>query len=484
MQILKYFILFLPVFTSFSSYGQIVFEKTYGNAQEERGEGIVQLPDSSYIVVGATSSFGDLSTNLLLLKIDSLGNAVWTKIFGGSNVDAGMEIIPTSDGNLAMIGYTNSFGAGGYDVYFIKADIHGTVLLSRTYGGADWDLGYSIAETSDGGFVLTGETYSSGSGSNDAFILKIDALGDTVWSKEFGGAGSEIGWSIEEAANGDLLLAGETSSTGAGQTDAWLVRVDNNGTLIWEKTYGDAGDDTGKDMVELSNGNIMFVWNTITPGNSYWSTIQSKINPTNGNEMGNQIFSNPFNYFSHKVITYTGRSTTLTVGYISPGVTLDDMVFFGLDTGGMNYDAICPGLSLGGSGPDYGKDIITTSDGGVALVGERNVGTGYASVFVVKLMGDCIGTGATTHDSIFVTDILQYETDITTVYPNPTRGLIYINSNKKWEKFKILNTWGKLLEEFRCNEQVQFETSLPSGMYFLVVENGDEKVTLKLVISR
>ena len=484
MQILKYFILFLPVFTTFSSYGQIIFEKTYGNAQEERGEGIVQLPDSSYIVVGATSSFGDLTTNLLLLKIDSLGNTVWAKILGGSNVDAGMEIITTSDGNLAMIGYTNSFGAGGYDVYFVKADIHGTVLLSRTYGGADWDLGYSIAETSDGGFVLTGETYSSGSGSNDAFILKIDAIGDTVWAKEYGGAGSEVGWSIEEAMNGDLLLAGETSSTGAGQSDAWLIRVDNNGNLIWETTHGDTGTDTGRDMAELSNGNIMFAWNTIAPGNSYWSTLQSKIDPATGNEIDNQIFSSPFNYFSHKVITYTAGSTTLTVGYNAPGANLDDMMFFGLDTSGMNYDAACPGLGFGGNGPDYGKDIIATSDGGVALVGERNIGTGYSSVFVVKLLSDCIGTGTTEHDSIFVTGMLQYETDIVNAYPNPSQGIISINSRKKWEKIQVFSIRGRLLEEVRSNGNNQFETSLPSGMYILTVENNTEKVTMKLVVSR
>ena len=222
MQVLKTIIFIVLLCAIHAANAQIIFEKTYGNSQEERGEGLVQLSDSSYVIVGSTSSFGDLSTNLLLLKTDSLGNPIWTKIYGGNNVDAGMEIIKTSDGNLAMVGYTNSTGAGGYDVYFIKTDVHGTVLLSKSYGGADWDLGYSLAETSDGGFVLTGETYSSGAGSNDLFVLKIDASGDSVWSKEFGGIGNEIGWSIDEASNGDLIVAGETSSSGAGESDAWL----------------------------------------------------------------------------------------------------------------------------------------------------------------------------------------------------------------------------------------------------------------------
>ena len=172
MQILKYIFIISLIAVVSRTHCQIVFEKTYGNVQEERGEGIVQLPDSSYVVTGSTSSFGDLSTDLLILKLDSLGEVIWTKTRGGSNVDSGMEIIATSDNHLAIIGYTNSFGNGGYDVYFLKMDFNGSVVQSRTYGGADWDLGYSIAETTDGGFVLTGETYSSSAGSNDAFVLK------------------------------------------------------------------------------------------------------------------------------------------------------------------------------------------------------------------------------------------------------------------------------------------------------------------------
>ena len=483
MQVLKTIIFIVLLCAIHAANAQIIFEKTYGNSQEERGEGLVQLSDSSYVIVGSTSSFGDLSTNLLLLKTDSLGNPIWTKIFGGNNVDAGMEIIKTSDGNLAMVGYTNSTGAGGYDVYFIKTDVHGTVLLSKSYGGADWDLGYSLAETSDGGFVLTGETYSSGAGSNDLFVLKIDASGDSVWSKEFGGIGNEIGWSIDEASNGDLIVAGETSSTGAGESDAWLIRMDNVGNIIWEVTFGDTESDVGKDLTELSNGNIMFVWNTILPGNTYWSTIQSKIDPNNGNEMRNTAFTNPYNYFSYKVIPYAGRSTTLTVGYYAFSGS-DDMMFFGVDTVNMYYDAVCQGLGLGALGPDYGKDIIVTSDGGVALDGERNIGTGYSSVFFVKLMEDCIGTGSTLHDSIFVTAVEEQHLATDRIYPNPSCGEIHFQSENPVQRVLIYNTFGALLEEHLNPIQNEIQTNLPTGMYILCYENGIEEKRSKLIIHR
>jgi len=99
-------------------------------------------------------------------------------------------------------------------------------------------------------------------------------------------------------------------------------------------------------------------------------------------------------------------------------------------------------------------------------------------------LSDCIGTGTTEHDSIFVTGMLQYETDIVNAYPNPSQGIISINSRKKWEKIQVFSIRGRLLEELRSNGNNQFETSLPSGMYILTVENNTEKVTMKLVVSR
>ena len=485
MQILKYILIISLTAVVSRTHGQIAFEKTYGNVQEERGEGIIQLPDSSYIVTGSTSSFGDLSTDLLLLKLDSIGDVIWTKTSGGSNVDNGMEIIATSDSHLAIVGYTNSFGNGGYDVYFLKIDFDGSIVQSRTFGGADWDLGYSIAETNDGGFVITGETYSSGAGSNDAFVLKIDALGDTVWSKTYGGIGNEIGRSIKEAANGDLLLAGETSTTGAGEQDAWLIRMDSNGAIIWEQTFGGTDNDRGADMIELNNGNIMFVWNTIVPGNDYWSTIQSKIDPMTGAVVLQQPFTTPFTYFSHKIIAVQDKPLTLTVGYTAPTSTLDDMMFFGLDTVGMFFDPTCSGITFGGSGIDYGKDILATSDGGFVLVGERNIGVGYTSVFVVKMMADCIGTGTVINDSIFVTQIEAVNDGKLQIYPNPSNGTIKLKSKEKWNKIQLFSLFGNLLEEHEIqHEGIIIESQLTEGTYLLVLTGKNDIHTEKLVIIK
>lgn len=487
MQILKTLLLSILLVSGLSIRAQIAFEKTYGNSQEEHGEGIVQLADSSYVVVGSTSSFGDLSTDLLLVRIDSSGNVMWSKAKGGSNVDRGMEIIHTSDGNLAMVGFTNSYGSGGYDVYFLKTNYDGNTLLWKTFGGTDWDLAYSLTETSDGGFVIGGETYSSGAGANDAFLLKIDALGDSVWSQTYGGTGSDIAWSVEEAMNGDLLFAGETNSFGVGMRDAWIQRLDNLGNVIWSQTYGDTDDDVGTDVAEMDNGNIMFTRNTIVPGNTYWSAKQSKINPTNGLQMAEQNLNSPYDMFGTKIIDYPNRAATIAVGYLNPFFVGNDMWFFGLDTaGGMFFDPLCVGSggSFGGPGPDMANDVVATSDGGFAIVGDRAMGTGYNSIFLVKMMGDCAGTGVVTNDSIFVTGLPELETELS-IYPNPSSGQFSVNIQSPDAILNFYSISGQLLGSHTLsagNNEVNCQLS--AGVYIVQLESSAGVWATRLVIQR
>jgi hypothetical protein len=488
MEIIKFTLILAYTLWASTFHAQIEFEKTYGNSQEEHGEGIVQLPDSSYIVVGSTSSFGDLTSDALILKIDSVGTVIWAKNKGGSNVDQLKKVIRTSDGNLAMVGFTNSFGAGGYDVYFMRMDSNGVILQSRTFGGVDWDLGYSLIETSDGGIVISGETYSSGSGQNDAFLLKIDSFGDTIWSQTYGGLGEEIGWSVREASNGDLLLAAETSSIGAGKRDAWLLRLDNLGNIIWEQSYGDTEDDFGADMVELTNGNIMFVWNTTEVSDTNWNVRQSKINPTNGSQIHQLVFFAPYLEQGSRVIAQPGKPATLCIGKIAPNTTGNDMNYFGLDTVGMGYYSPCSGAgqTYGGNGEDGGSDVIVTSDGGFILVGNRQIGTGYNSVFVVKLNPSCVSSGSTIMDSIFATGIDEELIPTLELFPNPSNGVFNINNLYSNAVLTIYNMYGKLVWRKELNNQgsQMLNTGLTAGIYLLKLEAEGIQMNSKIIVTR
>ncbi len=487
MEILKklFPVTLLVISLSFSANAQIAFERAYGNSGEEVGRSMVQLADSSYIVVGSSSSFGMPGADLLILKLDSTGEVIWTKTKGGAQIDRAMKIVHTSDGNLAIVGYTNSFGAGGYDVYFLKINYNGHVLLSKTYGGSDWDLGYSLVETSDGGFLITGETYSSGSGLNDAFLLKIDAVGDTVWAREYGGTGSEIGRSVEVTTSGDILLAAETSSSGAGQSDAWALKLDASGNVLWDQTFGYAENDYGTDLIELTNGRLIFTWTSTESGNDYWSANMSKLSSTTGDQVNIITHANPYNMIINQTMEYPNRGTTMSVGMQEPNANGSDVWSLGNDTtGGMWFDSGCPGFgnTFGNNGVDLGYDIIPCNDGGFALVGVKEVAVGYTSVFVVKMMDDCLGTGIVLEDSVFVTGITELEKNVT-IYPNPSNGNFTVDLETGKGTIRVFASSGKLIYEDALGPHANsFQLHLSNGMYVVEIQSGNGVIRRKLTV--
>jgi len=139
----------------------------------------------------------------------------WTRTYGGSSYDWGQSVQQTSDGGFVVAGYTSSFGAGGYDAYLIRTDANGDTLWTRTYGGSGHDYGYSVQQTADSGFVVAGYTYSFGAGSRDVYLIRTDATGDTLWTRTYGGEDEDIGRSVQQTSDGGFVVAGYTYSFGA-----------------------------------------------------------------------------------------------------------------------------------------------------------------------------------------------------------------------------------------------------------------------------
>ncbi len=165
-------------------------------------------------------------------------DTLWTKAFGGTNEDYGRSVQETSDGGYIIAGYTKSFGAGSYDVYLIKTDANGDTTWTKTYGGSNIDQGYSVEQTSDGGYIIAGNSKSFGAGLDDVYLIKTDANGDTTWTKTYGGSNIDQGYSVEQTSDGGYIIAGYTKSFGAGSYDVYLIKTDANGDTTWTKTYG------------------------------------------------------------------------------------------------------------------------------------------------------------------------------------------------------------------------------------------------------
>jgi len=216
----------------------IKFEKTFASGYDYSD--VIIAADGGYLLAGYTISKGAGGFDAYLIKTDANGNLQWDKTFGGSENDYAFAIEIAADGGYLLAGSTSSKGAGGRDAYLIKTDANGNFQWDKTFGGSDWDYVSVIEIASDGGYLLAGETRSKGAGGLDAYLIKTDANGNLQWDKTFGGAQGENAYALTIAPDGGYVLAGYTTSKGAGTYDAYLIKTDSNGNLQWDKTFGGA----------------------------------------------------------------------------------------------------------------------------------------------------------------------------------------------------------------------------------------------------
>ncbi|GBD97086.1 MAG TPA: choice-of-anchor D domain-containing protein [Nitrospirae bacterium] len=240
--------------------GNIQWQNIYGSSSfDDFAREIYQTADG-YVLLGTTYSYGAGSGDFWLLKLDTNGNILWQKTYGGSGGEEAYSLGITTDGGYIVAGYTSTFGAGGADFLIIKLDGTGNVQWQKSYGGGSQDVAHSIQQTADSGFIVAGETYSYGSGSSDFFILKLDANGLVTWQKAFGTSNGDIAYSVIQVADGGYVVAGETYSFISYEHDALMLKLDLNGNIVWQKDYGENNyndDDSIYSLLELTSNEII-----------------------------------------------------------------------------------------------------------------------------------------------------------------------------------------------------------------------------------
>ena len=376
--------------------------RTYGGSSGDEGNSVAQTSDGGYIVAGTTESFGAGSGDVYLVKTAGLGDTIWTRTYGGSGYDKGWSVAQTSDGGYIVAGETHSFGAGYSDVYLVKTDAVGDTIWTRTYGGSDDDFGFSVAQTSDGGYIVAG-TYAYGweAGTADVYLVKTDAVGDTIWTRTYGGSDDDYGYSVAKTSDGGYIVAGIYDYDWETETcDVYLVKTDSVGDTIWTRTYGGSDYDEGFSVAQTSDG-----------------------------------------------------------GYIVAGKTRS----FGAGSGDVylvKTDAVGDTIwtrTYGGSDDEWGKSVAQTSDGGYIVAGYTgSFGAGHYDVYLVKT--DSLG-----YTAIEEKPSAKPEAFTITAHPNPFNSAVTINVNfSPCQGGDVRRTEGVNIEIFDLNGR-RLETLRPSA---------------------
>jgi hypothetical protein len=240
------------------------WEKTFGGSYEDYGQSVQQTVDEGYIITGWSEIDPMYEIQeVYLIKTDPNGNIQWQRTFGRNNYDWGSSVHQTLDGGYIIVGADESFESGDCDVYLIKTNPNGNIQWQKTFGGSSYDWGDSVQQTSDGGYIIAGNTASFGAGSTDVYLIKTDPNGDGQWEKTFGGSKAEYGRSVQQTSDGGYIIAGTAHSFGAGLDDLYLVKTDSNGNLQWEKTFGGSGNEFDGSVQRTSDGGY------IVAGTSY-----------------------------------------------------------------------------------------------------------------------------------------------------------------------------------------------------------------------
>lgn len=252
--------------------GDILWDRNYGiEGAINSAHAAVATPDGGYIVVGNSISISSESTcNMYALKIDMEGNEIWEKTYGGDSNEEAKDIAATPEG-FAIIGNTESYGKGRWDMFLVRIDHEGNKIAHHTYGGNDNEMGNAIISTKDGGFLLGGYSYSYSKGSLDAWVVKTDANGEQQWHKSFGQESTDEAFSLLELADGSFMMAGyvdiyepndEYINISKTANEALVVKLSVSGEVVWEKLIGGDKNQKAFSIIESNDGGFVVVGST------------------------------------------------------------------------------------------------------------------------------------------------------------------------------------------------------------------------------
>lgn len=241
MENLRYLFCMLLISSLAFSQGQKSFYKTYSGGPFDKGEGIVQLPDSAYAITGMSSSFVEGKSQAFITKLDSLGNRIWSRSYGGANSDRGRRIFYEQGVGFWVAGFSNSTSSGDFDYYLFHTNEDGNLIWEKRFENTGWDRLWDAIRLDDGSFLLAGQAQAN-NGSSNGYLLKTDANGEVLWTHFIDSPEDDIIYTIENFTDTTFLIAGQQMSSDTGLPSAFIRCMDFDGQTVWETFYNNGSD--------------------------------------------------------------------------------------------------------------------------------------------------------------------------------------------------------------------------------------------------
>lgn len=428
--------------------------KVYGGSDGEIGEEVMQTADDGYIIAGYTYSNNVFLNDVYLVKTDVDGNTTWIREYGGDSVEWGHAIDITTNGDYIITGETWRRGRDRRDIYLIKIDVNGDSLWAEEFGGNNEEIGYSVQQTTDGGYVITGSTKTYGPNTPDysnIYIVKTDSTGNIDWTQVYSGTYNDFGSSVKQTSDGGYIIAGQTYSSSSLYIDLWLLKTDGNGDTTWAKLYGGTSSDGARSVQQTFDGGYIIAGFTSSFGAGQIDMWLLKTD-ANGDTLWTKTFGGASNDFAFSVYQ------TVDSGYVVAGYT------YSFGAGDQDYyivktDADGDALwtkTVGSSGAERSFSIQQTSDEGYIVAGYKWSMANDYDVYLVKLEPDVVG----------ITE--QQETGNCRQYATVFNGPLLLPEGKKCKVFDIMG-------------RVVILDKIRPGIYFIEV---DGKITQKVVKIR
>ena len=358
------------------------WNRTFGGNWDERGCSVIETSEGNYLITGYTSSRGAGGFDVLLLKTNTYGIELWRKVFGGSDEDKGFSVLEASDGGYLIAGFTNSFDVGGGDVWLIKTYANGNEDWNETYGGTGSQCGYSVSPCGSG-YVVVGFDNQWGEEANyDFYVVRIWQDGSKYWSKTYGFDGDDIARGVS-----GLVVAGWTKKPGSVFSDIYCMELDDSGNIDWDKIHGGSGDDWAESITRTSDWHYVIAGAThgLDSTKVFTDVLLMKIDWSSGNVIWTKTYGGDRED--------VGRSVQQTSdgGYIITGWTKSfgagdyDVWLIKTDADGNEQW----NMTFGGSGSDQGESVEQTSDGGYIITGYTDsYGAGRDDLWLIKVASE------------------------------------------------------------------------------------------------